>query len=275
MSDPAKKEPVDRPEDDVEMTFFEHIGELRNRLIISLVAMIPGTIAGWIYRELLLSTLLQPYLRANRTLGFGTDLHFADPSDAFFWYLIISAVAGLISATPVVFWQLWGFISPGLYRREKRLAIPFVVSSTIFFVGGVYFCYVLVLEQAFQLLLGFGGEVGDSGASLVPMIMIDHYLSFATRLLIAFGLTFEVPVVITFLSFAGLVNWRQLVGFARWWLLISAIVAAVLTPPDVGTMLMMLVPLNALYWLSIGLAALFGPKPPPPPGTVTKDGFEL
>jgi sec-independent protein translocase protein TatC len=260
-----------RPEDDVEMTFFEHLTELRTRLIRALIACIPGIGLGWYYRELLLEILTKPYVDANERIGFGRQLHFADIADPFFWYLIMSAVTGLIIASPWVFWQLWGFISPGLYRREKRLAIPFVVVSTVFFVGGCYFGYAMVLDPAFQLFLGFGGQVGQSGLELVPTIMIDKYLSFATRLVLAFGLTFEVPVVISFLSFAGLVNWKQLVRFARWWLLISAVGAAILTPPDIATMLAMLVPLNLLYWVSILFALLFGPKPP---GGVTKDGFE-
>lgn len=276
MAKPKPTETPDdvRPEDDVEMTFFEHLTELRTRLIRALIATVPGVGVGWYFRQELLAWLVRPYVRANQEMGLGQRLHFADPSDAFFWYLIIAAVAGLIAASPVVFWQIWGFISPGLYRREKRMAIPFVAVSTLFFVGGVLFCYATVLDPAFQLMLGFGGEVADSGLTLVPMIMIDRYLSFATRFLLAFGVTFEVPVIVSFLSFAGLVNWRQLIGFARWWLLISAILASILTPPDAGTMIAMLVPLNLLYWLGIGVAFLFGPKPPPPPGTVTEDGFE-
>jgi sec-independent protein translocase protein TatC len=272
----AAQQPIDdRPEDDVEMTFFEHIGELRTRLVRALLSTIPGVAVGWYYREELLAWLVQPYVRANVRLGLGQQLHFADPSDAFFWYLVIAAVAGLLFASPVVFWQIWGFIAPGLYRRERRLALPFVMASTVFFLGGVFFCYATVLDPAFQLMLGFGGEVANSGLRLVPMIMIDHYLSFATRFLLAFGVTFEVPVVVSFLSFAGLVNWRQLVAFARWWLLISSIIAAVLTPPDAGSMIAMLVPLNVLYWLGVGVAFLFGPKAPKlGANATTEEGFE-
>ncbi len=264
----------DKPEDDVEMTFFEHIGELRTRLVRALIGLIPGTIVAWIYKERLLELLADPWRRAYQTLGLGEPrLHFANPIDPVVSYMMIAAAAGLIVASPWVFWQLWGFISPGLYRREKRLALPFVITSTVFFVGGVVFGYYVVLELAFATFLGFAGPVTEH-LRIEPTVMLSEYLGFATRLLLAFGLTFEVPVVITFLSFAGVVNWRQLVRFARWWLLISSVVAAVLTPPDVGSQLMMLIPLNVLYWISIGLAALFGPKPPPPPGTVNEEGFE-
>lgn len=272
----AEPEPIDteRPEDDVEMTFMEHIAELRTRLIRALIAMIPGTVVGWYYRDLLLLLLVEPYKRSMATLHLEPRLSFIDPADAFFYKMFVAIIAGVVVATPVIFWQVWGFISPGLYRREKRMALPFVFVSSLLFVGGVLFAYYTVLEPMFTILLGFGGELGESGLVLDPMVTIDKYLDMATRLVLAFGLTFEVPVVIAFLSLMGLVNWRQLVAFSRWWLLISSVLAAVLTPADVISMLFMLVPLNALYWLAVGFAALFGPKPPGPPGSTTEEGFE-
>ncbi len=268
----AQEEPT-RPEDDVEMTFFEHLAELRARLIRALLAILPGFVVGWIFREEIMALILRPYLRATTQMGMRTELVFTDPSDALFWYLVVSLIAALMFASPVIFWQLWGFISPGLYRREKRMALPFVAASTLLFAAGVYFCYEVVLQPTFMLFFSFAGEVGDSGVAFEAMTAIDRYLALATRLLVAFGVTFEVPVVVTFLSIAGLVNWKQLIKFARWWLLISSIIAAVLTPPEIATMLFMMVPLNALYWLAIGMAAIFGPKPPPASG-VTDDGYE-
>ena len=193
--------------------------------------------------------------------------------DPFIAYLVMSAVVGLMLASPWVFWQLWAFISPGLYRRERRLAVPFVMSSTVMFTVGVYFGFTLVLPLAYQIFLGYGGDVGEHIA-LTEMVTMSEYLSLTSRLLVAFGLTFEVPVIITFLSFAGVLNWRQLVKFGRWWLLISVVLAAVLTPPDPGSQILMAIPLNVFYWISVVLAAIFGPKPPPPVGSVTEDGFE-
>jgi sec-independent protein translocase protein TatC len=263
-----------KPEDDVEMTFFEHIGELRKRLIRSLVAMIPGVALGGYFWEELLALIVQPYQRVTARLHLEQELNFTNPTDGFFWSLIIALLAGLIIASPVVFLQVWGFISPGLYRREKRYAIPFVMSSTLLFIGGVAFCYYFVLEPAYEFFLSFSGEISNTGLELNPLITLPEYMELAMRLLLAFGLTFEVPVVITFLSLIGLVNWKQLVRFSRWWLLISAVIAAVLTPADGLTMIAMLIPLNALYWLAILVAFFLGPKPPPPPGSKTEDGFE-
>lgn len=273
MAEESETEQPMRPEDDVEMSFFEHLAELRTRLIRSLLAMIPGFAIGWTFREEIMAAILHPHRRATSAMGMPSQLIFTNPSDALFWYLVVALIAALLIASPVIFWQLWGFISPGLYRREKRMALPFVFASTLLFAAGVYFCYAIVLQPAFMLFFSFGGEVGDSGVAFESMTAIDRYLALATRLLVAFGVTFEVPVVVTFLSVIGLVNWKQLVKFARWWLLVSSIIAAVLTPPEVATMIFMMIPLNALYWLAIGLAAIFGPKPPPASG-VTEDGYE-
>lgn len=265
----------DKPEDDVEMTFFEHIGELRSRLIRTLIGMIPGLALGAYFWEELLALLVMPYQRVLVRLHLEPQMTITNMTDKFFWSLIIALLAGLIIGSPVVFWQVWGFISPGLYRREKRYAIPFIVSSSLLFVGGVYFCYALVLDPAYYFFLGLGGdEISDTGMKWNPLITLPEYMELALKMLVAFGLTFEVPVVISFLAMMGLVNYKQLIKFARWWLLISAVLAAILTPADGLTMVAMLIPLNFLYWVAIVIAYFIGPKPPPPPGTVTEDGFE-
>jgi sec-independent protein translocase protein TatC len=252
------------PEDDVEMTFFEHLGELRNRLVRALYGIVPGVALAWYFKERILDLLTAPLVQAWRRLGLGEpQLHFANPIDLFVAYLQIAVVCGLIFGSPWAFWQLWQFIAPGLYRRERRLALPFVFFSTIFFVGGSFFGYVFVFPLAFETFLSFAGNLPSADLRLQPTLMVSEYLDFSLRMLLAFGVTFEVPVVVTFLAFAGIVNWRQLLGFTRWWIVIAAVVSALLTPPDVGSQLMMLVPLILLYLLSIFLAWMFGPKVPP------------
>jgi sec-independent protein translocase protein TatC len=268
---PLRKAPLDTkgkpppadvdPEDDVEMTFFEHLGELRNRLVKALWGLIPGVVLAWGYKEVLMDYLTRPLVRAWHRLNLGEpNLNFRNPADGFVAYMQMAVVVGLIVGSPWVFWQLWQFIAPGLYRREKRLALPFVLASTVFFVGGALFGYVFVFPLAFETLLGFAGMLPSGDLRIQPMLDISEYLDFSLRMLVGFGVTFEVPVVITFLSFAGLVNWKQLLGFARWWIVIAAVVAALLTPPDVGSQMLMLVPLIVLYFFSIFLAWLFGPK---------------
>lgn len=258
-SEVAEEPDDDVPEDDVEMGFFEHLAELRTRLVRAVIGCLPGMAVGWFFKEDLLEFLVAPMVTAWHQLDLGQpELHFASPIDPFVAYLKIAVVVGLLIGSPFVFWQLWAFVSPGLYRREKRLAIPFVVSASVFFVGGAYFGYAIVFPLGFETFLGFAGMLPDETINFRPTIMINDYLTFATRMLLAFGITFLVPVIVTFLSAAGIVNWKQLLKFSRWWILISTLLAAFLTPPDVGSQLLMLIPLVVLYFLSIGLAAIFG-----------------
>ena len=266
--EPKKNADGSDPEDDVEMTFFEHLGELRNRLVRSLWGVIPGVVLAWTFKERLLDLLTRPLVQAWHRLDLGDpQLHFANPIDPFVAYMKIAFVCGLIFGSPWAFYQLWQFVAPGLYRSEKRLAVPFVLASTLFFVGGSFFGYMFVFPLAFETFLGFAGMLPSSELTLRPTLMMGEFLDFSVRMLLAFGVTFEVPVVITFLSFAGIVNWKQLLAFSRWWVVISAVVAALLTPPDVGSQLMMLVPLIVLYYVSILLAWMFGPKVVTEPAT--------
>jgi sec-independent protein translocase protein TatC len=257
---------VEAPPDDVPMTVLEHLGELRSRLIKALLGMIPGTWIAWEYKEYLLDYLLQPLSLAWKHLGLGQPtIHFANPVDLFVSYMKISITVGLLASSPWVFWQIWAFVAPGLYKKERFYAVPFVIASTVFFAGGAFFGYEVVFPVGFEQLLGMSGMLPSSTMRVQPTIMLTEYMGFATRMLLAFGVVFEVPVVVTFLAMVGLVNWKQLLKFGRWWVVIASIIAAVLTPPDVGSQMMMLIPLVVLYFLSVGLAYLFGPKVEPEP----------
>ncbi len=260
----------DDPEDDVEMSFMEHLVELRKYLVRSVWGFIPGIIVAWLYREEILIFLAYPFVHAYEELHLGqAQLHFANPADLLVQYMLIALVCGGIFGSPWAFAQLWQFISPGLYRREKMMAIPFVFMSTLFFVGGAFFGYWFVLPPAFTALLSFAGDLTDVGLGgagalrLEPTIMIDQYIEVSLRLLIALGVVFEEPILIGFISYIGLVNWRQLLEFSRWWVVIASVVAAILTPtPDIATMMLVMVPLVVLYYLGILFAYLFGPKAP-------------
>lgn len=254
--------PVHRedPSDDVPMTVMEHLTEFRHRLIISLIAMIPGAIVGWLYKEWILNMLLLPYSTAFRRLGLGEPkIHFGNPMDQMVAYFKQALVAGLLVGMPVIAWQVWAFISPGLYESEKRYAVPFSVATTLCFVGGALFGFQIVFPLVFETLLALTGSIGE--VTVEPTIMIMEYMSFAVRMLLAFGAVFEIPVVVTALSAAGMVNYRQLLGFGRWWVLISSVLAALLTPPDIGSMMIMMLPLVILYYFSVGIAFFVGPKP--------------
>jgi sec-independent protein translocase protein TatC len=256
---------AETPPEDVPMTVFEHLGELRSRLIKALLGLLPGIGIAWWYKEYLLDFLLRPLAIAFGSLKLGQpEIHFANPVDPFVAYMKIAMICGGLISSPWMFYQLWAFVAPGLYKREKSLAIPFVLASTVFFAGGAFFGYAVVFPAGFETLLSLSGWLPSATIKVQPTIMLDEYMDFATRMLLAFGVVFEVPVIVTFLSLVGLVNWKQLMSFGRWWVVIASIIAAVLTPPDVGSQMMMLIPLVVLYFLSVGIAYFLGPKPPPP-----------
>ena len=407
--------------DDGKMTFLEHLEELRRRLIISVAAVFVGMIACWFFREEIMSFLLNPLYEAWRhveSLEEPKPLNFTSMLEPFVAYLKLSAVGGLFFASPVVLYQLWAFIAPGLYPKERRLALPFVLISSLLFVGGSIMAYAVVFPIGFKFFLEFAagremvtledtvtvteplkippmfagkvpvavdaGVAADAGPPtqttppkpaalppalptpagagkndswlgtfvanfikgdcaelavgpgtkpgwirmeltwarlkcgeppkdirafrdgerrnprwhfadettpdkdllyatddpgpgthrytvkfpknpnehrLAPVLMIKDYLSFAIRLLLAFGVIFELPILISFLAIAGIVNYRQLLGFYRYFLVISVIIGALLTPPDVVTQLLLATPLSVLYGLSIVVAYFFGEKP--------------
>jgi sec-independent protein translocase protein TatC len=251
-----------QPENDEAMSFFEHLAELRKRLIYSLVGMIPTVSAAWIFRKYLFEVLVAPLSKAMRALGMDAPtIHFDKVHDMFVAYLKIAIVVGLIGASPWIFWHVWMFIAPGLYPKEKRFALPFVIASTICFAGGALFGYFIVFPLGIETLLGMGDQLPHGTIILQPTIMIDKYLSFSTKMLLAFGVVFEVPVLVSFLAMAGLVNWKQFLRFGRWWVVIAAVLSALLTPPDIASQMLMFVPLVLLYFISVGLAFILGPKP--------------
>lgn len=242
------------PEDDVEMGFFEHLTELRTRLVRALYGVVPACIFAWGYRIELMDLMLSPLRKAYEIGGRPNPaINFANPVDPFVAYMQVAIIAGILLATPWIFYQVWAFIAPGLYRRERLMAIPFVLASTLFFAGGAVFGFLIVFPYGLETFLGFAGTL-PSGMTFEPEIMIDKYFTFATRMLLAFGVVFEVPVVVTFLAIANVVTWRQLLAFSRWWIVISSIVSAILTPPDVASQLMMMGPLVVLYMLSVLIA---------------------
>lgn len=260
-----------KPENDVQMSFFDHLDELRKRLIRSTYVFLPAVGIAWFFRVPLMDFLAIPLGRAMHKLHLPANgLHFLSPADAFMVYMKLSLFVGFLASSPWVFWQVWAFVSPGLYAKEKRYAIPFVLFSTLCFVGGATFGYYAVFPTAFETFLGFSEVLPMAGVRITPTITMSEYLDFTTQMLLAFGIVFEVPVVVTLLAMTGVVDWKQLLKFGRWFIVIAAVVAAVLTPPDIGSQITMLVPLIVLYYISVLLAFLFGKKKPATPATPEK-----
>jgi sec-independent protein translocase protein TatC len=248
------------------MTLWEHLEELRSRLVKMLIAFAIGGIAAWTQKERLLGILTAPFVQAwqEGKRPDGASLHFPAPASLFFEYVRLSALSGLVFALPIMLYQIWAFIAPGLYSREKRYAVPFVASSCVLFAGGGYFGWAVAFPMAFRFLLGLSDKPVPGGLDVKPTVMISDYLDFVVRMLLSFGLAAELPVLVFFLTIAGLVTHKHLIKFFRYFLVLDFIVAAIVTPPDVTSQLMLAIPLAGLYIFSIGIAWLFGRKNKPP-----------
>jgi len=241
------------PESDVRMPLTEHLEELRRRIIRALLAIAIAFGGCWLVAEELVRWLTAPLLAidAHQAHVIGTGV-----TDAFFTKLKVSFIAALFAASPVIFFQAWGFVAPGLYSREKRLALPFTLFASVFFVAGAWFCYAVVFPVAFAFFLAEFASI-----TLSPEIRISEYLTFASRMLLAFGVTFELPVAAFFLTRIGLITHRTLIGGGRYAVVGIFVMAAVLTPgPDVASQMLMAGPLLLLYALSIGVAFLARPR---------------
>jgi sec-independent protein translocase protein TatC len=254
---------VKDPPDEKVMSFWDHLDELRSRLRKAIIGLVIGFGIAWAAREQVLTILVYPFHRAwiDQKLPGTPQLHFAAPSDAFTAYVHQSLISGAVIAAPWVFWQLWAFVAPGLYAKEKKSALAFVFSSTVLFIGGGLFGWRVAFPLAFNYFLSLSGDLGQNGVAIVPTVMMTDYLDFVGQLLLAFGVIFEIPILSLFLSMAGIVNYKQMWRFGRWFIIIAFVVGAVLTPPDVTSQLVMAIPMCVLYFLSVGLAFLFGKRP--------------
>lgn len=231
--------------------FTAHLEELRTRLITCSIAIGVGFGVAYFFKEKLFQILTRPLMKVMHS---GDKLIFTGLPEAFFAYLKVALLTGIILAAPVLLYQFWLFVAPGLYQKERKLLIPIVFLSTLFFVGGALFGYFIVFPFGFKFFLGFASE------TIRPMPSMKEYLTLATKLLLAFGVVFELPIVITFMARLGIVSVEFLKKNRKYALLIFFAGAAILTPPDVITQLMMAFPLMILYEVSIIGAKIFGKK---------------
>ncbi|MDH5223607.1 MAG: twin-arginine translocase subunit TatC, partial [Actinomycetota bacterium] len=224
------------------MSVMEHLEELRRRIMVAFFAILAGAVVGWFLYPYVIELMREPfcqYLRDNPEVSppAGCDLVFNSPVDAFLTKLKMVGFLGLIVALPVVLYQLWAFIVPGLTSREKKWSIPFITTATLLFLGGAAFS-ILTLPKALEFLLGFGGEF------VVPLITFDRYIGFVTLVTLAFGVSFLFPVVLVFLEAVGVLSWQRLASWRRWAILGISVFAAVITPSgDPYTMLAMMIPM--------------------------------
>lgn len=224
------------------MSMLDHLEELRKTLFSSLIAAALATVLCWFWSQPLLDLLVQPILTAAEGVYFHT------PVEAFLTRLKLAAACGLFLVLPYILFKVYGFILPGLYVKERHVVTPLLVSTTLLFYVGVGFAYLIVIPQVVKFMLGFGTEI------MQPLIGIGPYFAFVARLCLAFGLVFELPLVVLLLSTIGVVNPRLLLRTWRYALIIIVVFAAVLTPPDVFSQLLMAGPVMLLYFVSVLVA---------------------
>ncbi len=265
MSEPAAVEQKDEEEEEEggkPMTFWEHLEELRVRLIRSVVALFIGCVAAWSFHARLLDALVLPYANAWHSSGMTGEpnINQSAPMAGFMAVVKLAIIGGAGIAAPAIFYQLWAFIAPGLYAKEKKYVIPFVGLSTILFVVGGWFAWRVAIPLSLRFSLTFANQ-GAGHTNINPLFMVDSYIDFCLQVMLGFGAAFELPMLLLFLSIAGVVNHITLLKYGRWFIFLSFVIAAILTPPDVASQLVMAIPLCLLYGLSIGLVYIFG-KPP-------------
>jgi len=254
IQNPPPKNPDNDPEEEElsgkQMSFLEHLEELRQRLLRSVISVAVGFAVCFYFHESIYNYLAKPLTDTLHALHMPDKLVYTNPIDPFNLYIKIAALAGVFLASPYVLWQLWLFISPGLYRHEKRYVWPFVLLTSGLFISGGLFAYKLAFPPALQFLLRFGHD-------FQPMVTINEYWSIAMTIIVGVGLVFELPVIILVLSIFGIVTPKFLLRQLRYAVLVTAVVAAAIAPtPDMATLFILWIPMVGLYVLSIGLSWL-------------------
>ncbi len=243
------------PEDEVRGTFIEHLQELRTRLVRALLGVAVGTAVMGAFSERAYRLLMAPVIRSlpegQRHLNFTSYL------EPFFVYLKVAIYGGLFLAAPWVLWQLWLFVAPGLYKREKRVVVPFLASGTALFYAGAAFCYFLIMPYAFPALAAIAGE------DMTPILTMREQLTLVLAMMLGFGVVFEVPVIMAFLSMVGLVNADFLARHRRVAIVANVTLAAIITPTgDPFNLALMAVPMILFYEVGVILARVLGKKRP-------------
>jgi len=246
------------PEGDTPMSFWDHLGELRSRLTRAALGVTISVVVCFIYatelREFLAVPLHKAWVAAN--MPGKPELQVLAMMDAFMTDMRVAMAGGIFLALPVLFYQFWMFIAPGLYAREKRFVVPFVACSVFMFLLGAAFCYYVVLPWTIQWLLSYTQSTSGAATAVVYNLTLNDYIRDATKILVAFGAVFEFPLLIAFLAYAEILTHRSLLRFWKISVVMIFIIAAFLTPPEPVSQLMMAFPMVGLFFTSVGIAYL-------------------
>ena len=245
-------------DDEKKLPLTSHLQEMRKRLVFSFIAVGLGFALCYAFSQTLFDILAAPLVKMMPP---GGTLIFTSVAEAFFTYMKVAFVGGLVVTSPFILYQVWAFVAPGLYRNEKKYAIPFILAGSVAFILGILFGYWVALPVGFKFLLGYATDF------IKPMPSIKEYFSFSIKFLLAFGLVFEFPVLLVLLARIGVIDAKMLARQRKYAILLIFIFAAVMTPPDIVSQLIMALPLIGLFELSILLSRLFGKKRAPSPSS--------
>jgi sec-independent protein translocase protein TatC len=236
------------------MPLLAHLEELRKRIIFSVIGVLVGFVSCWAFADRIFGLMQQPIIGALRHHGIGGGLVYLNPTEPFNLYLEVALVGGLFVASPLVFYQLWLFIAPGLYRKEKRYVMPFLLSTVALFIAGGLFGYKVVYPASLEFLIGYGQR-------FQPMITIGEYTKLFVTITVGLGLIFEMPILVFFLALMRLITARWMWRNLRYSVLVIFIIAAIVTPTaDILNMCLFAAPMIALYAISMGVAWMVNPR---------------
>jgi sec-independent protein translocase protein TatC len=236
---------------DEKQPFFSHLKELRDRLLVCIVAVAIAFLFTYYFKERLFDFLMQPFLKV---MPAQSSFIFTGITEAFLTYFKISVVAALFVAAPVILYEFWMFVAPGLYEKEKKYVYPFIFFGSLCFICGALFCYFVVMPNMYRFFVSYAREF------VTPMPDLKNYMGLTLKLLIIFGFIFELPLVAFYLARAGIIKAKMLAKKRRYAILAVFIISAAITPPDVVSMILVALPLWGLYELGILIAKVFGKK---------------
>ena len=242
---------IKQAQPDEKQPFVSHLQELRQRIMICLVTVGIAFLVTYYFREKVNIFLLLPF---KKVMPAGSSFIFTGVTEAFITYFKIWIITAATISSPVIIYQVWMFVSPGLYEKERRYVYPLIIWGSFFFAAGVAFCYYVVMPRLYNFFVSFGSDM------IIPMPDLKEYVSLTLKLLVVFGFIFELPLVAYFLAKAGIINHHFLAKKRRYAILAAFIISAVITPPDVISQILLALPLWGLYELSIIIARFFGKK---------------
>lgn len=231
--------------------FTSHLKELRDRLVVSLIGLGIAFIVTYSFKERIFHFLMQPFIKV---MPANSSFIFTSITEAFITYFKVSIVAALFLASPLILYEVWMFVSPGLYQKEKKYIAPFIIFGSAFFISGALFCYYVTMPVVYHFFVSYAGHM------IVPMPSLKEYMSLTLKLLVIFGLVFQMPLVAYYLAKAGIINYSMLAKKRRYAILGIVVLSAIITPPEVSSQFMMALPMYGLFELSVLIARVFGKK---------------